>query len=274
MSTSLEVPDRLNQVMDGAGLLAGAANIIMQLAHPGVGYGVYESQVETGQLFRHPIKRTRTTLTYLVVAARGTDEEKAAFRKGVNRAHAKVRSTPDSPVQYNAFDPELQLWVAACIYRGFEDVNRALHGDLSPAAAEFFYKEGATFGTTLQVPPEMWPEDRIAFDEYWNKALDKVSIDDTIREHVLSIARLEFLPAIVSRLFGRLNMFFTNGFLPQQFRDEMHLTWTDKDQKRFDRTLRTIGAVSRRIPVRIREFPYNLLMFDLRRRMKAGKPLV
>lgn len=69
-------------------------------------------------------------------------------------------------------------------------------------------------------------------------------------------------------------MFFTNGFLPQQFRDEMHLTWTDKDQKRFDRTLRTIGAVSRRIPVRIREFPYNLLMFDLRRRMKAGKPLV
>ncbi|QDQ90954.1 DUF2236 domain-containing protein [Rhodococcus sp. WB9] len=274
MSTSLEVPDRLDQVMDGAGLLAGAANIIMQLAHPGVGYGVYESKVETGQLFRHPIKRTRTTLTYLVVAARGTDEEKAAFRKGVNRAHAKVRSTPDSPVQYNAFDPELQLWVAACIYRGFEDVNRALHGDLSPAAAEFFYKEGATFGTTLQVPPEMWPEDRIAFDEYWNQALDKVSIDDTIREHVLSIARLEFLPAIVSRLFGRLNMFFTNGFLPQQFRDEMHLTWTDKDQKRFDRTLRTIGAVSRRIPVRIREFPYNLLMFDLRRRMKAGKPLV
>ncbi|MFZ2172529.1 MAG: oxygenase MpaB family protein [Rhodococcus sp. (in: high G+C Gram-positive bacteria)] len=274
MSTSFEVPDRLDQAMDGAGLVAGAANIIMQLAHPGVGYGVYESKVESGQLFRHPIKRSRTTLTYLVVAARGTDEEKALFRKGVNRAHAKVRSTPDSPVQYNAFDPELQLWVAACIYRGFEDVTRALHGELSPEASEYFYKEGATFGTTLQVPEDMWPADREAFEEYWNNALEKVSIDDTIREHVLSIARLEFVHPIISRLVGPMNLFFTRGFLPQRFRDEMRLTWTDKDQRRFDRTMSTVGAVSRRLPAPLREFPYNLLMRDLRRRIKTGRALV
>ncbi|MHA4848092.1 MULTISPECIES: oxygenase MpaB family protein [unclassified Rhodococcus (in: high G+C Gram-positive bacteria)] len=274
MSTSLDAPDRLDQVMDGAGLLAGAANIIMQLAHPGVGYGVYESRVESGQLFRHPIKRSRTTLTYLVVAARGTDEEKAVFRRGVDRAHAKVRSTADSPVQYNAFDPELQLWVAACIYRGFEDVTRALHGDLSPEASAYFYKEGATFGTTLQVPPEMWPADRAAFEEYWNRSLANVSIDDTIREHVLSIARLEFLPTIISRLFGPMNLFFTRGFLPQHFRDEMQLTWSEKDQRRFDRILRTIGAVSRRLPNALRELPYNLLMRDLRWRIKSGRPLV
>jgi len=43
--------------MLGVGLLAGAANVIMQLARPGVGYGVLESRVESGRIDRHPIKR-------------------------------------------------------------------------------------------------------------------------------------------------------------------------------------------------------------------------
>ncbi len=102
----------------GVALLAGPANVIMQLARPGVGYGVMESRVESGRIDLHPIKRARTTFTYLAVATAGTDAQKAAFRRAVNRAHAQVRSTPDSPVQYNAFDPELQLWVAACLYKG------------------------------------------------------------------------------------------------------------------------------------------------------------
>ena len=46
----------------------------MELARPGVGYGVMESRVESGRVDRHPIKRARTTFTYLAVALRGTDD--------------------------------------------------------------------------------------------------------------------------------------------------------------------------------------------------------
>ena len=84
--------------MMGVGLLAGPANVIMQLARPGVGYGVMESRVESGRVDRHPIKRARTTFTYLAVAAHGTDEQKAAYRRAVNGAHAQVYSTDESPV--------------------------------------------------------------------------------------------------------------------------------------------------------------------------------
>ncbi|EUA37635.1 hypothetical protein I549_1037 [Mycobacterium avium subsp. avium 2285 (R)] len=41
----------------GVALLAGPANVIMQLANPGVGYGVMESRVESGRVDLHPIKR-------------------------------------------------------------------------------------------------------------------------------------------------------------------------------------------------------------------------
>ena len=57
--------------MMGVALLAGPANVIMQLARPGVGYGVMESRVESGRVDRHPIKRARTTFTYLAVAVDG-----------------------------------------------------------------------------------------------------------------------------------------------------------------------------------------------------------
>src|SRR5690606_22987588 len=100
----------------------------MQLSLAPVGYGVAESRVHSGSIMRHPVKRTRTTLTYLSVALMGTDEDRAAFRAAVDSVHRHVRSTPESPVKYNAFDRNLQLWVAACLYWGSVDVMRRLHG--------------------------------------------------------------------------------------------------------------------------------------------------
>ncbi|TVT22627.1 DUF2236 domain-containing protein [Amycolatopsis rhizosphaerae] len=265
---------KLDETMLGAGLLAGAANVIMQLAHPGVGYGVVESRVESGRLFGHPVKRTRTTLTYLAVAVLGTDEERKAYRKAVNRQHAQVRSTASSPVRYNAFDPELQLWVAACLYRGFEDTCTAFLGPFDEQTLEEVYRASATLGATLQVREEMWPGDRAAFEEYWNAALEKVSIDDTVREHLYDIATLKFLPAPVRAPFARFNLFVTTGFLPPRFREEMRLSWSPRQQEGFDRLMRLIGTAARHSPRAMREFPYNFCLWDLRRRLAAGRALV
>src|SRR5882757_2530026 len=120
----------------GVALVAGPANVIMQLALPGVGYGVMESRVESGRVDLHPIKRARTTFTYLAVATKGSDEQKAAFRRAVNGAHAQVYSTEESPVAYNAFDKDLQLWVAACMYKGGVDVYRMFIGEMDHETAE------------------------------------------------------------------------------------------------------------------------------------------
>lgn len=258
----------------GIALLAGPANVIMQLGRPGVGYGVMESRVESGRIDRHPIKRARTTFTYLAVATRGNPEQQKAYRKAVTRAHQQVTSTADSPVKYNAFDPELQLWVASCIYRGFEDVHRALYGPIPDEYIDYFYRNGAKFGTTLQVKPDMWPADRDAFEEYWAEGLKKVHIDDRIREHLLSITQLEFVPGPAALLFGRINLFFTAGFLPPLFRDQMRLAWSPRDQRRFDWILRTIGKVNKHVPVPVREAPYRLLLADMRWRIRTGRPLV
>ncbi|MET0134089.1 MAG: oxygenase MpaB family protein [Kibdelosporangium sp.] len=268
------VDDVLDRAVVGAALMAGGANVIMQLARPGVGHGVVESKVDSGNVFKHPLKRTRTTLTYLAVASFGTDEERRLYRRAVNKSHAQVRSSAASPVQYNAFDPELQLWVAACLYRGVEDTYQAFVGPLDKQTTDALYASSATFGTTLQVPPEMWPADRAAFEEYWTEALDQVHIDDTVRKYLHAIATLKYLPKYLRRIFGPFNKFVTTGFLPPRFRSEMRLDWSAADQHRFDRMTSRVAAVTKRLPGPVRRFPYNLCLWDMRRRIKAGRPLV
>ncbi|OBK22342.1 oxygenase MpaB family protein [Mycobacterium asiaticum] len=262
----------------GVALLAGPANVIMELSRPGVGHGVAESRVESGRIDRHPIKRARTTFTYIAVANAGTDAQKAAFRRAVNRAHAQVYSTPESPVSYNAFDPELQLWVAACIYKGTIDVYRLFVGEIDDEDADRLYQQGMAIGTTLQVPPEMWPADRAAFDKYWQESLDQVHIDDTVREFLypIAVARIRGLPlpGWVRGPLEQFNLLITSGFLPQRFRDEMGFTWDDDRQQRFDLVMEVLATVNAMLPRIVREFPFNLMLWDLDRRIKKRLPLV
>jgi uncharacterized protein (DUF2236 family) len=273
-------PRRRTPIQDGflgSALLAGPANVIMQLSRPAVGYGVVESRVESGRVDRHPIKRARTTFTYLAVATQGTDEQKAAFRRAVNRAHAQVYSTNESPVSYHAFDPELQMWVAACLYKGAVDVYRLFVGEMDDETADEHYREGMALGTTLQVPREMWPADRAAFEEYWRRSLEQVHIDDTVRDYLYPIAKARVtlpLPGALRRPAEQLALLITTGFLPQRFRDEMRLPWDARPQRWFDRLMATIRVANKVAPGFVRRFPFNLLLVDLDWRIRTGRPLV
>lgn len=261
--------------MDGlAGVLAGPANVIMQLSHPPVAYGVLESKVESGRLTEHPLKRFRTTFTYLAVATLGTDPERDRYRRALDGVHAAVHSGPDSPVAYDAFDPELQLWVAACLYKGAEDVTTRFFGPMDGATADEFYRSSATLGTTLQVPPEMWPTDRAAFEEYWARGLARVSIDPTVRRYLYDMASLRFLPRPVRAVNGPLNLWLTIGFLPPEFRAAMGFRWSPQDQSRFDRLVGVLAALRRPLPARVRRFPLDWFLWDFRVRSKLGLRLL
>jgi uncharacterized protein (DUF2236 family) len=267
----------LSDGLMGVALLAGPANVIMQLARPAVGYGVMESRVHSGRVDLHPIKRARTTFTYLAVATRGSDEQKAAFRRAVNRAHAQVYSTPESPVEYNAFDPGLQLWVAACLYKGAVDVYRIFIGEMDEHTAERHYREGKALGTTLQVPSDSWPTNRAAFDRYWRESLQQLHIDDAVRAYLYPIAasRLALpVPRWVRKPLESVALLITSGFLPQRFRDEMRLPWSPRRQRAWDTLMTVIRVVTRLSPRFVREFPFNVLLRDLDWRMRTGRPVV
>ncbi|WP_167477647.1 oxygenase MpaB family protein [Nocardia arthritidis] len=268
-------PETVQEYMDGiAAFLGGVANVIVQLSLRPVGRGVLESTVDSGKVTLHPLKRMRTTLTYIAVAMMGSDPERAAYRAAVDESHRPVRSTAASPVKYNAFDPKLQLWVAACLYWGIDDLYTRMHGPMDPETAEAFYRYCARFGTTLQMRPELWPADRAAFQRYWTENLAQRGIEPALRDYFDDLIDLKMLPRPVQFTFARLQRFAVTGLLPQHLRDEMRMTWTERDQRRFDLLLRAIAAVHTRLPKQARMFPLNAYLFDMRRRMRRGLPLV
>ena len=264
-------PALRRDIMNALGLLPAGANVVMQLARLPIGHAVATSTVTSGALTAHPFKRTRTTFGYVVVSLLGTDEERGALRREVARQHRTVRSAPDAPVAYNAADPELQLWVAACMYRGALDAIRLVDPEASPALLDELYARCSRFATTLQVAPSSWPADRSAFEGYWAEATTLVAMDDLTRRYLWGIASLSFLPRPLAAALGPLHRVITAGFLPEPFRTELGLAWNPSRERLFHATLRVAIAGNRVLPRFVREFPLNLVLLDSRRRLGRGR---
>ena len=118
---------------------AGAA-VAWQMADPGVGRGVARHSTT----LERPLDRLRATMTYIYAVSLGDDEDRRAVRRMVDRAHAPVRGPG-----YNAFDRDLQLWVAATLYRGALDMYQLFVGPLGGPAREHLYRQAHAFGRTL-----------------------------------------------------------------------------------------------------------------------------
>ncbi|MCD0451819.1 oxygenase MpaB family protein [Actinocorallia sp. API 0066] len=268
------VPRAARATLNWYALALGMPNVLMQLSNLKVGHGVAESRVESGRIDKHPLKRLRTTLTYLAVASHGTAAERVHLRAEINRAHRQVVSAPDAKVKYNAFDRDLQLWVAACLYKGVEDMINALDLTFTEREWDDLYRHSARLATSLQVPPDMWPPTREDFTVYWDARVAAIETDPKTRAFLQDLAGLAFLPRPLSTTLGPLSRFITTGFLPQEFRDEIGLPWDARSQRHFDRFVRLSASVNRRLPRPAREFPFNLYLWDFRRRLRQGRPIV
>jgi uncharacterized protein (DUF2236 family) len=264
----------VKDAMDFWSFAAAAANVVMQLALPGVGYGVVESKVDSGSILKHPWKRLRTTSAYLAVAVFGSEEDRAAFREAVDGAHRQVISTAESPVKYNAFDRDLQMWVAACLFVGLEDTYKLLRGEMSAGQAEQFYRSARTLGTTLQVTEDQWPATRVDFDEYWDDACKKVVIDPPVRDYLMELVNLRMINPLLGLPFRPLLKFLTVGFLAPVFRDALGVSWSRGRQRRFEWLFLLVAFINRFLPVFLRQGGSFIVLADVRRRARAHGALV
>lgn len=173
--TDLAIHELQSVAKEGIALGAGAAAILLQIAHPLVGQGVADHSTFASRT----ISRTQYTQMYIFAMIFGTAEEKAAMKAWVDKAHARVKGEAQLQVPssgggehkneaYDAMNPTLQLWVAATIYASMVGMYEKVYGELPPLKAELVYQAYACMGTSLQVPREMWPVDRNAFKVYWD----------------------------------------------------------------------------------------------------------
>ncbi|KAL2803259.1 hypothetical protein BJX63DRAFT_440243 [Aspergillus granulosus] len=180
--TDIAIHELQSVAKEGIALAAGAAAILLQIAHPMVGQGVADHSTFASRT----ISRTQYTQMYIFTMIFGTPEEKAAMKAWVDRAHSRVKGEVQTGEHkneaYDAMNPELQLWVAATIYASMVGMYEKVYGELPPLKAELVYQAFACMGTSLQVPREMWPVDRKAFKVYWDDMIaNKLSVTPDAR---------------------------------------------------------------------------------------------
>jgi uncharacterized protein (DUF2236 family) len=252
---------RLSDLASEGVLIAGGGRaILLQIADPAVGHGV----ADHSDFASRPLDRLHATLTFVYAVACGTPEDVEIVRRRVNRAHGPVHGAGDahSPA-YNAFDPELQLWVAATLYDSAMAVHELVFGPLADSDADTIYAQYADLGTALQMPAALWPRDRAAFNRYWQERISGLTTDAATQAVVRQLLYPRTGPMLL-RAAMPLGRLVTVGLLPARVRELYGLSWNRTLQKRFDRVFRLIAVVYPRLPPRLRYWPKNHYLRALR----------
>ena len=149
-------------------LFGGARAVLMQAAHPLVIAGARE----TGFYERNPWKRLQRTLILTYTITFGTKAEAHAAADRINEVHARIKGVDDvTGKPYDALDPELLLWVHACLVDSALLFEELTVGKLNDAGRERFHQEQMLAAEMVKIPRETIPPTVPALRAYMNEVI-------------------------------------------------------------------------------------------------------
>jgi uncharacterized protein (DUF2236 family) len=135
-------------------LFGGARALLMQAAHPLVVAGANQ----TGMYERNPWKRLQRTLILTYAMTFGTKAEAYAAADKINEVHTRINGVdPITGKRYDALDPELLLYVHACLVDSALLFEQLTVGRLDDAGRERFHREQMLAAELCLVPRELIP---------------------------------------------------------------------------------------------------------------------
>lgn len=135
-------------------LFGGARAVLMQAAHPLVIAGARE----TGFYERNPWKRLQRTLILTYTITFGSIAEAHAAAERINEVHARIRGVDDvTGLPYDALDPQLLLYVHACLVDSALLYEELTVGRLDDAGRQRFHEEQMLAAEMVAIPREIIP---------------------------------------------------------------------------------------------------------------------
>jgi uncharacterized protein (DUF2236 family) len=279
--TIAEPRELKNYVNDAIYLTGGQFAILCQFAHPGLAEGSFKHSNFAYRI----LNRLQTTARFLNAAVYGTKEEKEAIFSVIHSAHGEYhawwtsatpwllriltcRSAADVKGDtYYADDPELHKWTAATLFVSLVVVHETFFGKLSREKQDALYKESAVYGTSLRMPPEMWPATLDAFWEYWNEMIATLQITGWARSLAKDLLHPKKLPlwlkpqAPVARLL-------TIHWLPERLQTEYGLHTTPLNTAAYHFVVGYTALVYPHLPKSLKQLPSKMYMKDMKKAVK------
>jgi uncharacterized protein (DUF2236 family) len=230
-------------------LFGGARAMLMQAAHPLVIAGANQ----TGMYERNPWKRLQRTLVLQYALTFGTKSEAHAAADRINGVHERINGIdPVTGRAYDALDPDLLLWVHACLIESALLFERLTIGRLDAAGRQRFHDEQMLAAELVRLPRERVPATVPALEAY---VADTVASGELfVTDAARSVAELFFDPPRdaewrpVLKAVARLAF----GTLPPEVRDGYSLPFGLKSRHAMRAMFAVLRAVRPSLPPKYR----------------------
>ncbi len=207
--------------------LSGPRALLMMAAHPVAFEGFFNS---TGAL-DDPYARLQRTAVVVDEIIWGSKRKADAFTARVRAAHANVRgSIPEDAgpypagTPYAADDPDLLLWILACLVDAADLMYSRYVQPLSRAEREHLWQDYRVVGECFGLKPGEMPADIEAFDAYIREMTAELWVTPAARELGRRIVLEVPVPLAAVPLRELVNQ-LTVGLLPARVRKGYGLRW-------------------------------------------------
>jgi uncharacterized protein (DUF2236 family) len=231
-------------------LFGGARALLMQAAHPLVLAGARQ----TGFYERNPWKRLDRTLRLQYAITFGTHQEAQEAADRINRVHRDIHGIDEvTGLPYDAFDPELLLWVHACLVESSLLFERLTVGRLDDEGRERFHREQMMAAEMMGLDRTRIPATVASLEAY---------VDGVVRSGVLRVTpdtlRVADLirhppPQVPWRPVLRQIAWWAFATLPAPLRSAFGVRWNSAKELRLRSSLRTLKLIRPALPGRFRE---------------------
>jgi uncharacterized protein (DUF2236 family) len=230
-------------------LFGGARALLMQAAHPLVIAGARQ----TGFYQRNPWRRLERTLHLAYTITFGTRSEALAAAEQINEVHRRVKGVDEvTGLPYDAFDPDLLLWVHACLVDSALLFEELTVGRLTAEEKERFHEEQTVGAELLGLSRDRIPPSVPALRAYIDMMVESgelivgdsaLEVADTIR-HPPPEAEYRPILAAVS--------FWAFGTLPGPLKKSYGVRWSPLHEVALRSTLLWLKLARPLIPPRYR----------------------
>ena len=230
-------------------LFGGARALLMHAAHPLVAAGARQ----TSFYQRDPWARLIRTLQLQSTMTFGTKAEANEASDRINRLHARINgidSVTGHP--YDALDPELLLWVHACLEVSsvyfFERTVRRL----TTPERDRYHRENLVAAELMLLPADRVPATYADLESYVASVIDAGSLVRTdVSDNVADIIRTGPVPAALKPIWAFIR-FAAFGTLPSRLRDLYDVVWSPGRERWLDFNLAILGRLRPLLPRRYR----------------------
>jgi uncharacterized protein (DUF2236 family) len=238
---------------EAAVMLGGARALLMHAAHPLVVAGARQTQMYT----RDPWARLERTLRLNYMVTFGTKTQADATARHVNAVHAAIHgidSVTGRP--YDALDPELLLWVHACLVDTSLVMERLVVGDLDPPGRQRFYEESLVQAELLALPRSAMPPTVEELSDYMTGVMSSGVLRSTDGSEAVGALIRHPPPETPSRRLWRLISFWSFGLLPEEIRRDVYsVAWSHAQELALRASLRGARYLRPLAPSNLRFIP-------------------